>query len=215
MTSVIPTKLTGQGCGWNREPVQCFVQKHTCLELNPRVSRGLDIWGPSFFCCSSYPRLIVMWYLYHRYRLFLCACSVAQHCLTLRNPMACSPPGCSVHGIFQARMPEWDPISSSRGSSQPTDQTCVSCIGRWFLYHYARRETHWFSLISNNDLVKCLLLLLFLKFSIFFITSFHSLHWKGSLWNDDTLEFLNLAKISKWNSDCFPRAKWEVSLYHH
>ena len=32
---------------------------------------------------------------------------VAQSCLTLSNPMDCSPPGSSVHGIFQARVLEW------------------------------------------------------------------------------------------------------------
>ena len=48
------------------------------------------------------------------------------------------PPGSSVHGIFQVRILDWVAISYSRGSSQPTDQThisCVSCIGRWILYH--------------------------------------------------------------------------------
>ena len=43
----------------------------------------------------------------------------AQSCLTLCNPMDCSPPGSSVHGIAQARILEWIAISSSRGSSQP------------------------------------------------------------------------------------------------
>ena len=50
--------------------------------------------------------------------------------------MDCSPPGSSVRGIFQARILEWVAISSSRGSSQPKDQThisCVSCLaGRFF-----------------------------------------------------------------------------------
>ena len=32
---------------------------------------------------------------------------VAQSCLTLRDPMDCSPPGSSIHGIFQARVLEW------------------------------------------------------------------------------------------------------------
>ena len=32
---------------------------------------------------------------------------VAQSCLTLSNPMDCSPPGSSIHGIFQARVLEW------------------------------------------------------------------------------------------------------------
>ena len=53
---------------------------------------------------------------------------VTQPCLTLCNPMDCSPPGSSVHGIFQARLLEWVTISSSRVSSQPRDQTWVSCI---------------------------------------------------------------------------------------
>ena len=44
---------------------------------------------------------------------------VAQSCptLTLCDPMDCSPPGSSVHGIFQARILEWVAISFSRGSS--------------------------------------------------------------------------------------------------
>ena len=38
---------------------------------------------------------------------------VAQSCLTLRNPMDCSPPGSSIHGIFQARVLEWGAIAFS------------------------------------------------------------------------------------------------------
>ena len=38
---------------------------------------------------------------------------VAQSCPTLRNPMDCSPPGSSVHGIFQARVLEWGAIAFS------------------------------------------------------------------------------------------------------
>ena len=40
---------------------------------------------------------------------------VAQSCPTLSDPMDCSPPGSSVHGIFQARVLEWDVIAFSRG----------------------------------------------------------------------------------------------------
>ena len=42
---------------------------------------------------------------------------VAQSCPTLCNPMDCSPPGSSVHGIFQARVLEWVAISFSGGPS--------------------------------------------------------------------------------------------------
>ena len=48
---------------------------------------------------------------------------VTQSCLTLCDPMDCSPPGSSVHGILQARILEWAAISFSRGSSQPKNRT--------------------------------------------------------------------------------------------
>ena len=51
-----------------------------------------------------------------------------QPCLTLCNPLNCSPSGSSVHGILQARILEQAAISSSRGSSQTRDGTLVSCI---------------------------------------------------------------------------------------
>ena len=50
---------------------------------------------------------------------------VAQLCLTLCDPMDCSPPGSSVRGVLQARVLEWVAMSFSRGSSQPRDQTHV------------------------------------------------------------------------------------------
>ena len=48
--------------------------------------------------------------------------------------MDCSPSGSSVHGIFQARILEWVAISSSRGSSQPRNQTQILHC-RQILYH--------------------------------------------------------------------------------
>ena len=54
----------------------------------------------------------------------------------LCDPTDFSPPGSSVHDIFQARILEWVTISSSRGSSPPKDWTwvsCISCIGRRIL----------------------------------------------------------------------------------
>ena len=54
---------------------------------------------------------------------------------TLFNPMDCSLPGSSVHGILQPRILEQVAISFSRGSSWPRDQTQVSCIiGRFFTF---------------------------------------------------------------------------------
>ena len=52
----------------------------------------------------------------------VCAlCLVAQSCLTLYDPVDCSPPGSSVHGILQARILQWVAMPSSRESSQPRD----------------------------------------------------------------------------------------------
>ena len=48
-------------------------------------------------------------------------CARTQPYLMLCGPKDCSPPGSSVHGIFQRRILEWVAISSSRGSSRPRD----------------------------------------------------------------------------------------------
>ena len=62
-------------------------------------------------------------------------CVCARLCSAFCDPVDCSPPGSSVHGILQARPLEWVAISYSRGSSWPRDQTCVSCTARQGLYH--------------------------------------------------------------------------------
>ena len=85
------------------------------------------VWGLSF-----HPRM-------------LCSCSVAQLCLTLWDPMDCTPPGSYVHGISQAIILEWVVISYSRGSSPPKDPTHISgifYIGKQILYHCATWEAH-------------------------------------------------------------------------
>ena len=67
---------------------------------------------------------------------------VAQSCSTLCKPMDCSLPGSSVHGILQAQILEWVAMPSSRGSSQPRDQTQVSHISGRFFTVWAPRESH-------------------------------------------------------------------------
>ena len=59
---------------------------------------------------------------------WLCVCAnLLQSCQALCDPMDCSPPWSSVHGILQARVA----MPSSRGSSWPRDWTCVSCCLHW------------------------------------------------------------------------------------
>ena len=55
-------------------------------------------------CCCNFNKNVVL---------------VTQLCLTLCNPMDCSPPGSSVHGIPQTRILEWVAIPFSRGPSWP------------------------------------------------------------------------------------------------
>ena len=87
----------------------------------------------------------LMWSLGQFILIFpiVCVLSMAQSCLTLWDLMDCSLPGSSVYGIFEGRVLEWVAISSFRGASQPKDQThfsCVSCIGRWIIYHWTTWE---------------------------------------------------------------------------
>ena len=67
------------------------------------------------------PSLSPLWHFW------LLAVLVTQLCPTLCDPMDCSPPGSSVHVMLQARILEWV-ATSSRGSSQPRDQTHTACI---------------------------------------------------------------------------------------
>ena len=68
------------------------------------------------------------------------SCLVTKSCLTLCDPMDCSLPGSSVHGISQSRILEWVALSSSRESSSPRGQTHISCIGRQIRYHFSHKE---------------------------------------------------------------------------
>ena len=74
------------------------------------------------------------------------------------QPVDCSLPGSSVHEILQARILEWIAVSFSRKSSWLRDQTLISCIDRWILYHWATWEAHmrsyWLAKLKNAG-VRC------------------------------------------------------------
>ena len=68
---------------------------------------------------------------------------VSQSCPTLSDPMDCSLPGSSLHGILQARILKWVAISFSRLSSWPRDRTQVSHVaGRRFNLWVTREAFH-------------------------------------------------------------------------
>ena len=66
---------------------------------------------------------------------------VAQSCLIFCDPMDCSLPGSSVHGISQARILVWVAVPFSRGSSWPKNQTWISCTAGRFFTMWATGES--------------------------------------------------------------------------
>ena len=104
--------------------------------------------------------------------MYVCArtCLVAQSCLSLCDPMDCSPPGSSVHGILQARILERVAMPSFRGSSQPrieptsptlwADSFCLNHQGsprkwEWVTYPFSTgsswlRHQTWVSCITGR-----------------------------------------------------------------
>ena len=83
---------------------------------------------------------------------------VAQSCPTLCDPVVCTPPGSSVHGILLARILEWVASPFSRGSSGPRNRTQVSHIaGRFFTIWVTRELDKLFNEITFinhlNDLI--------------------------------------------------------------
>ena len=75
------------------------------------------------------------------FSLYTCYVLAAQSRLTLCDPVDCSTPGSSIHGILQVRILEWVATPFSRRSSQSREQTQVSCIAGGFFTIWTTRET--------------------------------------------------------------------------
>ena len=90
-----------QCCSRTRGPAS-HGQEWTKLVLS--VEAGLLLFGLELFV-----------YLSEGCPQTVCVCLSLQSCLTLCDPVDCSPPGSSVHGILQARILEWVAVPSSRG----------------------------------------------------------------------------------------------------
>ena len=109
--------------------------KFVSLKSNFRIYSLLSLPPPSF--------PISFWFICLCVCVCVCVCVlVAQSCPTLCSPVDCSPTGSFVHRFLQAKILEWVAISSSKGSSQPRDQTQDSCIAGRFFIIWAKREVH-------------------------------------------------------------------------
>ena len=105
-----------------------------------------------FLCLIGSLVILIFNFILISIEVCVCMCSVAQSRLTLCHPIKCGLTASSVHGISQARILEWVVISSSRGSSWPTDWTFISCVPlliRWILYYSATWEAQmWFCTVN-------------------------------------------------------------------
>ena len=112
----------------------------TGVGVEGRRGKSLDLLSEPLQCTCSDVKSIGkcgVWFLFFPFRCIYgkkkWKCLSLSHVWLFCDPMHCSPPGSSVHGILQARMLEWVTIPFSRRSSWPRDQIWVSCIaGRFF-----------------------------------------------------------------------------------
>ena len=127
------------------------LQLHFWVPIVQTIFVWLFIWGIHGKMCLSLKHVSLRLLWWSRIHLSmqgprvqslvreLCMC--AQSCLTLCNSMDCSPPGFSVHRIFQARILEWFAISFFRESSWIRDRTLVFCtVGRFITEKY---DSEW------------------------------------------------------------------------
>ena len=122
----MPSGPWGQNCSWfHRKPgAVCNRLWRTLQDVLTTKSEFLCEELPLFIKINpcAYSPII---------KTGLTACVLTQSCTTLCDPLDCSPPGSSVHGILQARILEWVAMPFSRGSSQSRHQTCVSYLLHW------------------------------------------------------------------------------------
>ena len=129
----------------NRELNQIcgFSKERTCTE---KKSESKDTKSSNDFPENDFIYHIIKW---------KSESEVAQSYPTLCDPVDCSPPGSSVHGILQARILEWVAISFSRASSWPRDRTQVSCItGRCFNL-WTTREAQYHIINKQKNFSVC------------------------------------------------------------
>ena len=151
-------RLEGLASDWHRNNGKCFIQKNMSdehfswsLTATEMMQRTHCLWFSILH--NERERELIPSALQNMF-----ACSVGHVWLT--DSMDCRLPGSSGHGILQARILEWVVISFSRGSSWPRDWTCVSCIsciGRRILYHWATWEAPWsaYLLLKTAITVMC------------------------------------------------------------
>ena len=130
----------------------------------------------------------------------MCAFSDALSWSTLCDPMDCSLPGSSVHGILQARILEWVAISSSGASYWPKDWTHISCFAGGFFYHWVTWEALW-DLYLTAYLRTSLVAQRFKRLPRMQETRVRSLGWEDPLEKEMATHFSTLAWRIPWREE--------------
>ena len=99
---------------------------------NCTVKNYLTVWV-WFLCFIAADSDYSVLFPYVYWGIWSCMCAKSlQSCLTLYDPMDCSPPGSSVHGILQAKILDWVAIPFSKASSQPRESNQhLLCLLHW------------------------------------------------------------------------------------
>ena len=123
--------------------IKCHLRCHRCQDcciFYPVRSKQFSLRFHSYFCVEMKVAHLCLTLLDPMSPCIassaLCCAKLLQSYPTLCDPRNCRPPGSSVHGLLQGRIPEWVAMPSSRGSSWPWDWiSYVSCLGRQVLYY--------------------------------------------------------------------------------
>ena len=122
-----------QSCPTRSNPMDCSLPGSSAHGIFQ--ARVLE-WGAIAFSMKVYsvPQTLM-------YKILVVCLLVAQSCLILCDPMDCSSPGFSVHGILQARMLEWVAIPFSKGIF-PTQRSNLGLLNcKHILYHLSHQES--------------------------------------------------------------------------
>ena len=133
-----PKGLNQGGEGWREYLFLCLFQGAHGPSSIFKASSQTSLWIPlpsHFLFCHDLPLPLA-----HKDSVLCCAQSLSSLWLFVTPCTVHGPPGSSIHGSLQARIMEWVAMTSSRGSSQPRDQTQVSHIADRFFTVWATRE---------------------------------------------------------------------------
>ena len=151
---ILSTKSREQLPGWHSSSLQCRGSSIVVI----RTAEEINYLRPLFILRYPWPPARTSDFELQRWG-YVHAYYVALVVSTLCNPIDCSPPGSSIHGILQARILEWIAIPFSKRSHLPRDWTCISCVlciaSRLFTSHQGSSKGHVLFCKSSN-IIKCM-----------------------------------------------------------